>query len=77
VKCLFLYSCNARVTEEKYNKICSTEKHKACETYKGLQTKRPSEWAIRIKGGRYEDLPADLQKILAPPSVKNGGERLK
>jgi len=75
MKCLFLYSCNARVTEEKHNTVCSTEKHKICETYKGLQTKRPCEWAVKIQGGRYEDLPADLQKILAPPSRKYTGER--
>lgn len=50
MSCLFLYSCNAKVSEKTHATICLTEKHKQCETYHGAEVKRPCEWSV--KGGK-------------------------
>ena len=49
MSCLFLYSCNAKVSKKTHDTICITEKHKQCETYYGTEVKRPCGWSTKSK----------------------------
>lgn len=43
--CMFLYSCNEKISRCYYDYFCKSKRHLDCDIYRGtLDKKRPSEW---------------------------------